>query len=81
MEHSTARRLIRAATLFILVLTTTSGVAVLELMTTGSAMAGADGPSGGSAQRFGADPPSTPTPTPAPIPAPTPTPVPSMPFP
>jgi len=68
MEHSTVRKLIRAAALSLFVLTT-SGVAGLEVMAASSAISQADGPGGGSAQGSGLDkpdPPSTPTPTPVP---------------
>lgn len=79
MEHSTMRKMIRAATLSLLVLTTTSGVAGLEVMVASSALAQLDGPVGGSAQGTGSDQPDPPSP---PIPTPTtPTPVPPVPVP
>jgi hypothetical protein len=68
MEHSTMRKLVRAATLSVLVLTTTSGVAGLVVMA-------------GSIQGLGLDQPDPPTPTPIPTPTPTPTPVPPLPVP
>jgi hypothetical protein len=76
MEHSTTRKLINAATLSLLVLTTTSGVAGLEVMAAGSALAQSEGSGDGSAQ--GLDPGQ---PDPPPIPTPTPTPVPTLPAP
>ena len=79
MEHSTMRKMIRAATLSLLVLTTTSGVAGLEVMVASSALAQLDGPAGGSAQGTDSDQPDPPSP---PIPTPTtPTPVPPVPVP
>lgn len=75
MEHSTVRKLIRAATLSLLVLTTTSGVAGLTMMAASPVLAPPDGPGGGSAQGSGLDQPE-PTPTPTPVP---PLPIPSPP--
>jgi hypothetical protein len=75
MEHSTMRKLIRAATLSLLVLTTTSGVAGLEVMVASSALAQLDGPAQGTGSDQ-PDPPSPPIPTPT-----TPTPVPPVPVP
>jgi len=77
MDHSRARKLIRAATLSLLVLTTTSGVAGMEVMAASPAIAQPDSPGGGSAQGLGSDQPDPPTP----IPTPTPTPVPPLPVP
>jgi hypothetical protein len=71
MEHSTVRKLTRAATLSLFVLTT-SGMAGLEVMAASSAISQADGPGGGSAQGSGLDKPDPP---------PTPTPVPPLPIP
>jgi len=70
MDHSTARKLIRAATLSVLVLTT-SGVAGLGVMAASPAIAQPDGPGGGAAQGLGLDQPDPPPP-PAPIPPPVP---------
>jgi hypothetical protein len=70
MEHSTVRKLIGAATLSLLALT---GVAGLDVMAAGSAMAQPVGSGGGSIQGLGSDqpdPPSTPIPTPTPTPVP-----------
>jgi hypothetical protein len=77
MEHSTVRKLIRAAALSLLVLTTTSGVAGLGVMAAGSATAQPDDSAGGSALRMGSDQ-LDPLPTPTPIPTPTPTPDPPI---
>ncbi len=71
MDHSTVRKLIRAATLSVLVLTTTSGMAGLAVMAASPAMAQPDGSGGGSAQGWASDPtdpPAPPVPIPAPIP-------------
>jgi hypothetical protein len=73
MAHNTVRKLIRAATLSLLVLTTTSGVAGLEVMAAGSTMAQPNGSGGGSIQGLDSDQPDPP-PTPTPIPTPTPVP-------
>ena len=68
MDHNTARKLIRAATLSVLVLTTTSGMAGLAVMAASPAMAQPDG----SAPGLGLDQPD-PSPTPVPpLPVPTP---------
>lgn len=77
MDHSRTRKLIRAATLSLLVLTTTSGVAGMEVMAASPAIAQPDSPGGGSTQGLGSDQPDPPTP----IPTPTPTPVPTLPVP
>ena len=72
MDHNTARKLIRAATLSVLVLTTTSGMAGLAVMGASPAMAQPDGSGGGSVQGLGLDQPDPP-PTPVPpLPVPTP---------
>jgi hypothetical protein len=71
MEHSTVRKLIRAAALSLLAVTTTLGVTSLETMTASPAMSQPDGPGAGSAQKLGLeqpDPTSTPVPTPTPVP-------------
>ncbi len=76
MDHNKVHKLIKAAALSLLVLTTTSGVASLEVMAAGPVMAQPAGPGGDSAQGTGSDQPdptSTPTPTPVPVPAPVPT--------
>jgi hypothetical protein len=71
MDHSRARKLIRAATLSLLALATTSGVVSMEVMAASPAIAQPDGPGGGSIQGLDPDqpdPPSTPIPTPTPVP-------------
>ncbi len=67
MEHSTVRKLISAATLSLLVLTTTSGVAGMTMMAGSHALSLPDGPGGASPQIPGLDQPE-PTPTPTPVP-------------
>jgi hypothetical protein len=73
MDRSTVGQLIKAATLSILVLTTTSAVAGLTVMAAARpAMSQPDGADGGLAQGSNLDPPappSTPTPVP-PLPVP-----------
>lgn len=73
MDHSTMRKLIKAATLSLLVLTTTSGVAGLGVMAASPVMAQPAGPDGSSAQGTGSDQPD-PTSAPAPVPVPVPVP-------
>ncbi len=80
MDHSTVRKLIKAATLSLLVVTTTSGVAGLEVMAASPAMAQPAGSGGDSTQGTSSDQPD-PTSTPAPAPAPVPAPVPPLPAP
>jgi hypothetical protein len=70
MDHSAARKLIRAATLSVLVLTTTSGMAGLAVMAASPAMAQPDGSGGGSAQGWASDPTDPPPSPPVPIPLP-----------
>ena len=77
MDHSRTRKLIRTATLSLLLLTTTSGVVGMEIMVASPAIAQPDGPGAGSIQGLGSDQPDPP----APIPTPTPPPVPPLPVP
>jgi hypothetical protein len=74
MNYST-RKLIRAATLPLLVLTTTLGVVGLEVTAASPAVSQPDGPGGNSAQGSGS---AQLDPTPTPVP---PTPVPPLPIP
>jgi hypothetical protein len=53
MNHGTVRKLTRAATLSLLVLATTSGVAGLDVMAASPAMAAPDNPGTGSAPGSG----------------------------
>jgi hypothetical protein len=60
MEHGTVvRRLMRAATLSLLVLATTSGVASVDMLAASPAMAEPDGQGGGSAPGQGNAPDPT----------------------
>lgn len=74
MEHSTMHNLVKAASLSLLVLTTTSGLAGLELMAANPASSQPDGSGGGSAPGSGLDqadpPPAPPTPSTVPLPVP-----------
>jgi hypothetical protein len=75
MKHSTVHKLIRVATLSLLALATTFGVAGLGVMAANPALSQPDGPGGGPAQGPGLsqpDPTSIPNPTntPAPLPLP-----------
>lgn len=61
MNHGAVRKLTRAATLSLLVLTTTAGMASLEVLAASPAMAEASDPGSGSgSQGNGSDPGSTP---------------------
>ena len=69
MKHSSARQLITATTLSLLVLATTSGVAGAEVLAAGHSRSEPDGAAGGSAPASSSgqpDPTSTPAPTPVP---------------
>jgi hypothetical protein len=69
MEHSTVRQLIRATTLSLLVLATTSGVAGSEVLASSPARSQPDGAASGSAP---ASDPGQPDPTSPPVPGPVP---------
>ncbi len=60
MEHGTMRKLTRAATLSLLMLATTSGVAGLDVMAASPAMAASDTPGSGTAPGSGSPAPSDP---------------------
>ena len=60
MAHGTVRKLTRAATLSLLVLATTSGVAGLDVLAASPAMAATDDPGSGSAPGSGSPAPSDP---------------------
>lgn len=74
MEHSTMHKLVKVASLSLLVLTTTSGLAGLELMVANPASSQPDSSGGGSAPGPGLDqadpPPAPPTPSTVPLPVP-----------
>jgi hypothetical protein len=74
MKHSTARNIVGGATLSLLALATTLGVAGLGVTASSPAMSQPDRPGGGSVPRLGPDQPD-------PTPIPSPTPVPPLPIP